>query len=139
MQKIQCHCIQLSFPVYKLYCAFCAANRYVSAHTVIRPWTGRRDNWYTIPYRGNDLFVLHSIQASEVHLCRRLRPCSGRDVKLTTHSPPHTAEVKNEWSNIPTSPHLLTALCLITGTTFYFTFTCIGKDKAILILVWRGP
>ena len=60
-------------------------------------------------------------------------------VKLTTRSPPHIAKVKNEWSNILTSPYVFMAWCLITGTTFYFTFTCIGKGKAIIILAWTGP
>ena len=113
--------------------------RYIATHTVIRPWTGRRENWCAIPDRGNGLFVLHSIQASEVHRCWRLPPCSDRGAKLTTHSPPHIAKVKNDWSNILTSPYDFMVLCLIIGTTFHFTVTCTGKGKAILILAWTGP
>ena len=55
-----------------------------------------------------------------------------RSWREANHSPHHIAKVKNEWSNILTSPYVFMAWCLITGTTFYFTSNpFIGLDRPL--------
>jgi hypothetical protein len=112
--------------------------RYISTHTAIKPGTGRRGTG--VPFQIEEMIYLFFTASRLPRFPRRwsLPPYSGRGVELTTHSPPLIAKVKNEWSNILTSPYVYMAWCLNTGTTFYYNFTCICRGNAILVQAWTG-